>query len=138
MIVLAGDYLKILDFGLACRIGAEDSDFGGAVFYMSPEQIEGDPLDQRTVIYSLGILAYEMVVGRRPFPEDDLSLLMKLHCDREIADPREAIANLLADMADLICKACRRDPRERFQTMDAMLEAVASLPIDAALPAVTR
>jgi tRNA A-37 threonylcarbamoyl transferase component Bud32 len=127
VIVLPDDNLKILDFGLACPIGTEDFDFGGSVFYMSPEQIEGNPLDQRTDIYSLGILAYEMVVGRRPFPEDDLRLLMKMHCDREIPDPREAIPDLPSEMAELILKACRRDAQERFQSVDTMIGIVASL-----------
>jgi serine/threonine protein kinase len=133
VIVLPDDTLKILDFGLACPIGTEDFDFGGSVFYMSPEQIEGDPLDQRTDIYSLGILAYEMVVGRRPFPEDDLGLLMKMHCDREIPDPRAEVPDLSPDMAGLILKACRRDAQERFQSMDAMIGIVASL-ADSAFP----
>ncbi len=68
--VQKGDRVKIVDFGLACPIGGCSPDFPGTAFYMAPEQIEGEPVDPRTDIYSLGIMAYEMATGRRPFPDD--------------------------------------------------------------------
>jgi len=54
---------KIVDFGLACPQGNIDFDMPGTPFYMSPEQIQGEPVDERTDIYSLGIMLYEMLKG---------------------------------------------------------------------------
>lgn len=65
----------------------------GTVFYMSPEQIEGEMVDERTDIYSLGIMAYELVTGQRPYPEDDLFELMDLHV-QDVPDPRRLIPDL--------------------------------------------
>ncbi len=56
----------------------------GTIFYIPPEQIAGEPMDQRADIYSLGIMAYEMVTGKRPFPEENLSDLMEFHLEQEI------------------------------------------------------
>ncbi|MCF8026348.1 MAG: protein kinase [Desulfobacteraceae bacterium] len=55
--------IKILDFGLACPVGTETYEFFGMMSFNEPEQIMGDPVDARTDIYSLSILAYEMLSG---------------------------------------------------------------------------
>jgi serine/threonine protein kinase len=69
---------RIVDFGLSCPRGTIDCSLPGTVYYMSPEQVLGESVDERTDIYSLGILAYEMVSGQRPYPEDNLYDLMDL------------------------------------------------------------
>jgi CRP-like cAMP-binding protein len=94
IIVQQDDRLKILDFGLACPMGTEDFSSLGTLMYMAPEQINSEPLDQRTDIYALGIAAYEMVVGKRPFPEDDVKVLTRLHQTRDIPDPAEKVPDL--------------------------------------------
>ena len=109
--------LKILDFGLACPIGTEDHSSLGTVFYMSPEQIEGEILDQRTDIYALGITAFEMLTGKRPFPEDDIGTLMDMHVHEDIPDPAEIVPDLPGVLRRFIIKACHRDPNQRYQNM---------------------
>ncbi|MBN1673454.1 MAG: protein kinase [Kiritimatiellae bacterium] len=72
-IMLASDgVLKIIDFGLACLMSAEEGPelIAGTPIYMSPEQIRGELMDQRTDIYSLGAIAYELLSGYPPFPAD--------------------------------------------------------------------
>jgi serine/threonine-protein kinase len=54
---------------------------------MAPEQIEGEPVDPCTDIYALGIMPFEMVTGRRPFPEKSVKTLLDLHLTRDIRDP---------------------------------------------------
>lgn len=73
MLVQPGDRIKIMDFGMACPSGVNDKGiFDGTVFYMAPEQIDVERVDQRSDVYSLGITAFELVTGKRPFPEQDI------------------------------------------------------------------
>lgn len=109
--------VKIVDFGLACPPGTEVGLFEGTIFYMSPEQIEGESVDERTDIYSLGIMAYEMVTGQRPFPGDDLAKVMDLHLHEDIPNPRTLIPDLPDELYNLIIRATRRDPAARYQNI---------------------
>lgn len=122
IIVQPDDQLKIFDFGLACPTGTEDFSSTGTVFYMAPEQIDGDPVDPRTDIYALGITAYEMVTGQRPFPEDDLKSLLDLHLSHNIPDPARIVPDLPALLRDFIVKAGRRNPAERYQNVAEAIE----------------
>jgi serine/threonine protein kinase len=121
------DRIKILDFGLACPIGTEDFSSLGTVAYMAPEQIESDPLDQRTDIYALGFTAYEMLVGERPFPEENIQKLMKLHCSLDIPDPVRKNPDMPQAQRNFIIKAGRCDPQKRYQDMIQALEEIQSL-----------
>ncbi|MCK5418532.1 MAG: serine/threonine protein kinase, partial [Desulfobacterales bacterium] len=121
VIIRRDDRLKILDFGLACPIGTKDFSSLGTIAYMAPEQIEGDPMDQRTDIYAVGITAFEMVVGNRPFPEDDAQALADMHLTRDIPDPAADAPDLPQDLQRFIIKACRRDPDCRYGDMDQVL-----------------
>lgn len=116
VIIQPNDQIKILDFGLACPIGTEDFGSSGTLFYMAPEQIESHALDQRTDVYALGITAYEMVTGIRPFPENDLQELKNMRLNREIPDPAERMPGLPEPLREFIIKSCRRDPNQRYQT----------------------
>jgi len=121
------DRVKILDFGLACPIGTEDFSSLGTVAYMAPEQIESDPLDQRTDIYALGITAYEMLVGERPFPEEDIQKLMEMHRTRDIPDPTRKNPDLPQALRSFITKAGRCDPQKRYQDLIQALEEIQPL-----------
>jgi len=121
VIVQRDDRLKILDFGLACPVGTEDFSSLGTLAYMAPEQIESNPLDQRTDIYALGIVAYEMAVGERPFPEEDIKMLTQLHRTRDLPDPVQKIPDLPETLRRFIMKAGRCDPKLRYQDMTQAL-----------------
>jgi serine/threonine protein kinase len=108
---------KILDFGLACCPGTIDFCLPGTVYYMSPEQIECESVDERADIYSLGIMAYEMITGQRPYPEDDLARLMDLHVKEDIPDPRALVPDLPEALHYFIKRATQRDPSARFKTV---------------------
>lgn len=120
--VLEEDRLKILDFGIACPIGTENLDFSGTVAYMAPEQIELEAVDQRTDIYSVGIVAYEMVTGKRPYPEDDLLALEDMHVNKDIPDPAQAAPDLPEELRRFILKACSRDPGQRYHDVGQAME----------------
>jgi serine/threonine protein kinase len=117
------DRVRIVDFGLACSAGMEDDpDFAGTPYYMSPEQIEGDPVDERTDIYSLGITAFEMFTGRKPFPGPNVADILKAHRELAVPDPSSVNPDLPAEVSGFIQKATQKDPAKRHQTMAEALE----------------
>jgi CRP-like cAMP-binding protein/tRNA A-37 threonylcarbamoyl transferase component Bud32 len=127
IMVQQDDRLKILDFGLACPMGTEDFSSLGTLMYMAPEQINSHPLDQRTDIYALGITAYAMVVGKRPFPEDDVKALTKMHQTRDIPDPAAKKPELPEALRQFILKAGKCDPDQRYQNIVEAREAIQPL-----------
>jgi serine/threonine protein kinase len=127
IIVQPNDRVKILDFGLACPPGTEDFSNKGTPYYMAPEQIEGEPVDPRTDIYALGITAFEMVTGRRPFAEDNVKELFDLHLTRDIRDPAELIPDIPQQLRRFILKCARCDPDQRYQDMNQAMAALKPL-----------
>jgi eukaryotic-like serine/threonine-protein kinase len=129
--VLPDNTVKILDFGLACPPGTEDFNLAGTVYYASPEQIDGSPVDIRTDMYATGIMAYEMVTGSRPYPEEDLAKLMDMHVEVDIPDPIERVPDLPSPLRKIIVRCCQRDPDSRYQGAgDAMEELRPMLPTE--------
>jgi CRP-like cAMP-binding protein len=123
--------IKILDFGLARPPEVEEgSIFEGTIQYLSPEQIECDPVDQRTDIYSLGLTAYEMIIGKRPYPEGNPPKLLKLHVNQDIPDPAGLVSELPDKLRRFILKACQRDPNRRYQDIGEALEDLRPLALE--------
>jgi serine/threonine protein kinase len=127
MFVRNDGLLKLLDFGLSCPPGTENVDFTGSIPYMSPEEIKGEAVDQRTDIYSLGITAYEMVTGQRPFTEVDLMALSNMHVEQDIPDPGGLRPDLPEALRAFILKACARKPDQRFQNVKQIIEILQPL-----------
>jgi serine/threonine protein kinase len=124
--ILPNDKIKILDFGLACPKGTENF-LTGTPFYMSPEQVKCLPVDQRSDIYSLGLVVYRMLTGRKPFDGDDHWRVMEMRTQREIADPAALVPDINVSLRELILKACARDPDKRYQDVSEILGAIRSL-----------
>lgn len=115
---------KIMDFGIAQSLETKELTDVGSVIgtpqYMSPEQIEGKEIDQRSDIYSLGILIYEMVTGQLPFEADTpLSLAIK-HKTETPPDPRTYNPQLPADFCKLILKCLEKAKEKRPQNADTL------------------
>ena len=125
--VQQNDRLKILDFGLSCPIGTEDFASFGTMAYMAPEQINSEPMDQRTDIYALGVTAFEMLAGTKPFPETDPQKLIDLHLNCGIPDPAEVIPDIPERLRQFILKACQQSPEQRYQTVNEALEDLVHL-----------
>ena len=119
--ILPNDKIKILDFGLAAPCNSENF-FTGTPFYMSPEQIECLPADPRSDIFALGLAAYEMLTGRRPFPEEDAWEVMDLHLKEDIPDPAQIMPDLPEVLRKFILKACARDMGQRYQAVGEIIE----------------
>lgn len=121
------DRIKILDFGLACPIGTEDYGCCGTADYMAPEQIRGEPMDPRVDIYAMGITAFEMATGKKPFAAENLHRLQETHLNEDIPDPRDIRPQIPEGLGRFIQKASQRDPVQRFQTAHEALAALQAL-----------
>jgi len=111
--------VRIMDFGIARSLEAKGITGTGVMIgtpeYMSPEQAEGKEVDQRSDIYSLGVILYEMVTGRVPFERDTaLSIAMK-HKSEKPKEPKELNPQIADDINSLILKCLEKDKESRYQ-----------------------
>jgi len=119
MIDKQGD-ARIMDFGIARLLSAKGITGAGVMIgtpeYMSPEQVESKEVDQRSDIYSLGIILYEMVTGQVPFEGDTpFSVGMKQKGEAP-QEPRQINAQIPDDLNALILKCLEKDREQRFQS----------------------
>ena len=110
------------DFGIA-RLTQEGSatltgsNIIGTPAYMSPEQVQGDkPVDGRSDLYALGVLAYQMLTGQAPYHSDTPTKLMMMHLLEPVPDIRQSKADLPKPVQDVIAKEMAKNPDDRFQT----------------------
>ncbi|MEM9881530.1 MAG: protein kinase [Planctomycetota bacterium] len=136
--VLLGDDggLKICDFGLSALIEAQDSLSLGSVRYMAPELLRSEPADGRADVYSLGLIAYEMLAGRPNFDVAFRNVLrdqrnqamrwMKWHTNLRVAAPPldEHLPDLPPHLTQLVARMMEKDPARRVATADDVVEAI--------------
>ncbi len=127
LFLLPTDQVKIVDFGVAAPAGAEPRNITGTIHYLAPEQIACDPVDGRIDIYALGISAFEMVTGAKPYPGDDPDELITMHLRKDIPDPAQRRPDIPEELRAFIMTACQRDPDERYQGFSPALEDLQSL-----------
>jgi len=144
--------IKVLDFGLA-RITDVDKldatvltragDIRGTLAYMSPEQIRGNPddIDLRSDVYSLGVILYELVAGKRPYDVGSLPLLEAARTIAEVQPAPIATEIVDGDLRAIIGKALEKEPERRYQTVPALADDLSryltDLPVLATPPSTT-
>ncbi|MEE3325818.1 MAG: protein kinase, partial [Myxococcota bacterium] len=109
---------KIMDFGLAKsmeEVLQQTTAVAGTPYYMSPEQTLGRNVDHRTDIYALGVTLFEMLTGRVPFKDGDISYH---HVHTPAPDVREYLPDAPESIARLISRCLHKDPHSRFQTAE--------------------
>ncbi|MCK4646217.1 MAG: protein kinase [Candidatus Aminicenantes bacterium] len=122
---------RIMDFGIARSLKGKGITGAGVMIgtpeYMSPEQAEVKDVDQRSDIYSLGVILYEMVTGRVPFEgETALSIAMK-HKSEMPKDPRELNTQIPEDLSQVILKCMEKDKENRYQTAEELFTEVTNI-----------
>jgi hypothetical protein len=93
---------------------------------MAPEQASGAPIDERVDIYAVGVILYEMVVGRKPFLADSPMAVLRMHMDDPPLSPRLAApdAQLSAGLEAVILRALEKEPGNRWPTAEAFARAL--------------
>jgi serine/threonine protein kinase len=122
--------VKLLDFGIAHMANSSLTQVGttvGSLFYMSPEQVKGGPADPRSDLYSLGVVLYEMVTGKRPFLGDSASAIMTAHLQQTPVAPNDMVPWVLGPLNEIILMAVAKDPDARFQSAAAFRNALQSV-----------
>jgi hypothetical protein len=125
--------LKILDFGIARQLGNDTrltaTGFAvGSPAYMSPEQLQGLPLDGRSDLYSLGVLAFVLLAGREPFAGATAAALAVQHLQQSPPDLRLLRPELPAGWPELVAKLLAKRPVDRFQSATELAATAAALP----------
>lgn len=131
---------KVLDFGIATRIGAPDEDENGETFgtpeYVAPERLDGTPAQPATDTYSLGVLLYETLTGRVPYPADTWEDLSRVLATGSVP-PLDDVPGLPAAVADLCLRCLARNPADRptsHQVAEALREQLATVRTTPAAP----
>ncbi len=127
------DFAKVLDFGLA-KLGAREqapdvtdrTEIVGTPYFMSPEQIRGDDVDERSDIYALGALTYTVLTGQPPFTARSAVGVLTKHLTAEVVPPSVAAPaqGLTPEIDAIVVRALAKDPAARFATVGEMVEAL--------------
>ena len=141
----------LTDFGIARIVGAKRYTMTGAISgtpaYMSPEQGQGERGDERSDIYSLGVVLYEMVTGQVPFDADTPFAIIMKHINDSLPLPTAVNSDTPEEVERVILKAMSKDPGDRYQKASEMAkglreavgvtadETIAAMPITTIAPA---
>ena len=146
VMVTPDDRVKVLDFGLAKLLHSQPADLGatalatepitdpglvvGTLPYMSPEQVQGKPVDHRSDIFSLGVMLYEMTTGQRPFKGDTSALLLSSILKDTPPLASDVSADVPRDLGRIIRHSLAKDPSQRYQTTLDLRNELAELQQD--------
>ena len=121
------DNIKLIDFGIAMKEDARRLTFVnlsatmGTPDYISPEQVKGQRGDQRSDIYALGVMLYEMLTGRVPFIGSNPLAVMNERLLIDPPPPRELNDEISPELEEILYRALERDPRHRYATAHEMM-----------------
>jgi eukaryotic-like serine/threonine-protein kinase len=128
-VLLRDGNAKVTDFGIAradhLELDAEHTESGtvlGTGDYISPEQARGERATERSDVYSLGALLYELLIGEVPFPADSAVAAALRHTTDPVPDVLAARPDLPVRVANVVERALAKDPDDRFPTMDAVVD----------------
>ena len=113
--------VKVMDFGIA-RAGDSGMTEAGSILgtaqYLAPEQAKGQPVDERSDLYSVGIVLYEMLTGTVPFKGDSAVTVALKHVNEMAAEPAQLVPGMPYALNQIVLKAIAKDPDQRYQTAE--------------------
>ena len=122
---------KIMDFGLARTtegtLLTKEGTTMGTIAYMSPEQARGEKVDQRTDIWSLGVVLYEMFCGQLPFKGDHEQTVLYSILNKKPKPVTDLKADIPVSIEQVVSKALEKDPDKRYQQIDDLLDDLKSI-----------
>ena len=128
--------VKVADFGLArgdiigSTMTVESSVILGSVSYLSPEQVQRGIADSRSDVYAAGIVAYEMLIGDKPFTADSPIQIAYMHVNEEVPRLRSKRKEIPKALDDLIARATSKNPDDRPRTASEFLDELAQIQVD--------
>src|SRR5207245_484138 len=124
IVVTRDGMVKVVDFGIA-RLGhTSNTQTGmllGTLAYMSPEQVRGQPADARCDIWAMGVVLYELITYQRPFTGENHAALLLSILQNEAPPIRQVVPECPVALERVIAKSLRKDEKERYASMDALL-----------------
>lgn len=128
IMLLSDGTIKVMDFGIARFARSETRTINekaiGSVHYISPEQARGDTTDERTDIYSVGVMMFEMLTGRLPFEADSAISVAIKQISAVPTRPRDINPNMPEGLEEIIIHAMQKDPTKRYRTASEMLRDI--------------
>lgn len=120
--------IKVMDFGIA-RFAREEgktiSDKAiGSVHYISPEQARGDITDEKSDIYSVGVMLYEMLTGTKPFDADNPVSIALMHMQNTAKTPRELNDSIPEGLEEIVIRAMQKESTKRYQSASEMIKDI--------------
>ncbi len=123
--------LKLMDFGIArpseVSIHTAPGKVVGTLMYLSPEQLDKDGIDARTDVYSFGAILYEMLSGRRAFPQKSMSLLLQAKAENVYEPLKSRTPSIKGELATLSDTCMSRDPEKRIQTAEDLVRVIETI-----------
>ncbi len=132
IMITASGTAKITDFGIAKAVNnatvvGNTGTVMGSVHYFSPEQARGGYVDEKSDIYSLGIVMYEMLTGRVPFDGENPVAVALMHINEDIVPPSKLVNGIPPRLEQIVMKATNKIQINRYKTADEMLDALNNL-----------
>lgn len=135
-IMLTSDLVpKVTDFGIARAINSSTitmtNQTMGSVHYISPEQARGGFVDERSDLYSLGIMYFELLTGQLPFDEESSVTIAIKHIQEDITPPKEINPEIPQSVNDVVVKLCQKKPEDRYQSCNELIEDLEKIMMNA-------
>ena len=128
VMLLSDGTIKVMDFGIARFNRETDKTISekaiGSVHYISPEQARGDITDEKSDIYSVGVMLYEMLSGKKPFDGDNPVSIALMHMQTQPKKLSEINPSIPEGLEEIVTKAMQKEPSKRYQTAGEMINDI--------------